>query len=65
MNRFKNIIITGGMGFIGSHVVEHIHRNTDWNIVIIDKLSYASRGFDRIRSMGLINSPRIRIFTYD
>lgn len=53
------------MGFIGSHVVEHIHRNTDWNIIIIDKLSYASRGFDRIRSMGLLNSPRIRIFTYD
>lgn len=61
----KTIIITGGMGFIGSHMVEHVHRHTDWKICIIDKLSYASRGFERIRSMGILESPRIRIFTFD
>ncbi len=59
------IIVTGGMGFIGSHFVEHIHRHTDWDIVIIDKLTYASRGFERIRSAGLIHSPRLRVFTCD
>lgn len=59
------VIITGGMGFIGSHMIEHIHRKTNWNIVILDKLNYASKGFDRIRNMGLLHSDRIRIFTVD
>lgn len=65
MKRFETILITGGMGFIGSHFVEHVHRTTDWNIIIVDKLSYASRGFERIRSMGLLSSPRIQVFTFD
>ena len=45
----KTILITGGCGFIGHHFVEHIYINTDWNIIIIDKLSYASNGFERLR----------------
>lgn len=61
----QNIIITGGMGFIGSHFVEHVFRKTNWNIIIIDKLSYASGGYDRIRDMGIINSDRIKIFPID
>jgi dTDP-glucose 4,6-dehydratase len=65
MAAIKNIIITGGMGFIGSHFVEHVHRHTNWNIIIIDKLSYASRGFDRLRSMDILHSPRIQVFTID
>ena len=43
------ILITGGCGFIGHHFVEHIYRNTDWDIIIIDKLSYASNGVERLR----------------
>jgi len=64
-NNKQRILITGGMGFIGSHVVEHIHRHTKWDIVILDKLSYASKGFERIRSMGLMNSSRLSTFTFD
>ena len=30
-------LVTGGCGFIGHHFVEHIHKSTDWNIIIIDK----------------------------
>ena len=37
----KKVLITGGAGFIGSHVVEGILKYTDWNIVILDRLSYA------------------------
>lgn len=61
----KNILITGGCGFIASHFVEHVHRKTNWNIFIIDKLSYASNGMDRLRDSELLNSSRVKIFTYD
>jgi dTDP-glucose 4,6-dehydratase len=61
----KKIIITGGCGFIGHHFVEHIYINTDWEIIIIDKLSYASNGFERLRDTGVIDSKRVRIFTND
>lgn len=61
----KTVLITGGCGFIGHHMVEHIHRNTESNIIIIDKLSYASRGYDRLRSSCLLHSPRVKIFTFD
>ena len=36
-----NILITGGAGFIGSAVVRHVVDNTSYNIVNIDKLTYA------------------------
>lgn len=61
----KKIIITGGTGFIGSHFVEHIYRNTDWDIIVIDKLTYASRGLERLRNAELLNNNRVRIFTFD
>lgn len=61
----KTIVLTGGCGFIGHHFAEHIHKNTDWNIIIIDKLNYASMGLDRLRNNKLIESPRVKIFTID
>lgn len=30
------VLVTGGSGFIGHHVVEHILSNTDWEIVVLD-----------------------------
>ena len=35
------VLITGGAGFIGSAVVREIIRNTDWQVVNVDKLTYA------------------------
>ena len=32
------VLLTGGLGFIGSHTVEHWLRNTDWEIVVMDAL---------------------------
>jgi len=35
------ILVTGGAGFIGSAVVRHIIRDTDWSVANVDKLTYA------------------------
>ena len=61
----KNILITGGCGFIGHHVVEHFLRQTDYNILILDKLNYASFGLDRLRSFSALDNPRVKVFTVD
>jgi len=61
----KTILVTGGCGFIGHHLVQHIMVNTDYNIIIIDKLTYASCGYNRIREMGYLNNNRIKIYTHD
>jgi nucleoside-diphosphate-sugar epimerase len=63
----KTILVTGGCGFIGHHVIEHLCINTDWNIIVIDKLSYASMGFDRLRDTGIFKKygDRVHVFTSD
>jgi len=35
------LIITGGAGFIGSAVIRHVIANTDWDVLNLDKLTYA------------------------
>ncbi len=42
MTTTKNILVTGGAGFIGSNFINHIlSKRDDWNIVNLDKLTYA------------------------
>ncbi len=61
----KKIIVTGGCGFIGHHLVQHLLINTNWKIIIIDKLNYASNGLERLREIGAVNNKRVRIFPID
>jgi dTDP-glucose 4,6-dehydratase len=61
----KNVLITGGAGFIGHHLVDHLIKSTDWNIDIIDKLNYASFGLKRLQDINALNNKRIRVFTFD
>ena len=42
MNKTKNILITGGAGFIGGSLIEKLLKETNHNIFNIDYLGYAS-----------------------
>ena len=35
----KNILITGGAGFIGSHLVDYLLGEVGWNVVVVDDLN--------------------------
>src|SRR5258708_5705061 len=59
------ILITGGCGFIGSHFVERLLKQTDWEIVVLDRLSYASNGLDRLRDFQAFDEKRVSLFTAD
>lgn len=61
----KKVLITGGCGFVGHHFVEHFLKNTDYDITIIDKLTYASSGFDRLRDINAFDDKRVLILTSD
>jgi dTDP-glucose 4,6-dehydratase len=37
----KKCLLTGGCGFIGSHMTEYLLRHTDWRIVILDRIDAA------------------------
>ena len=38
MGNMKRALITGAAGFIGHHVVDHMLLNTDWQLVLLDRL---------------------------
>lgn len=38
----SKIIVTGGAGFIGGHFVNYLIENTEHEVVVVDKLTYAS-----------------------
>lgn len=38
----SRIVVTGGMGFIGSHFINFLLENTNHQIMVVDKLTYAA-----------------------
>lgn len=59
------ILITGAAGFIGHHFTEHIIKNTDWEIVALDRLNYASKGWERLRDIDIYDDIRVRSIACD
>lgn len=35
------LLISGGCGFVGHHVIEAVLKNTNWDVVVLDGLNYA------------------------
>ena len=44
------MLITGGAGFIGHHIIDHILNKTNWEITSLDRLDY-SGNLNRISDM--------------
>ena len=62
------ILITGACGFVGSHLVEHILKTTDWEIVILDRLDAAgnpNRLSDMLENTEGIDRKRVKLVWWD
>ena len=59
----KKIVITGGCGFIGSHIVEHFHKKYPKSkIYVLDKITYAANIKNLIK---IKKSKRLKIYKTD
>lgn len=58
------VLLTGGAGFIGHHVVDHVLRVTDWEITLIDRLD-TSGNLNRLAEIGAVRNKRVRYFYHD
>lgn len=57
----RKILVTGGAGFIASHLIDRILRTTDDEIVILDRFTYASNGLTRLKEIGAYDNPRVKL----
>ena len=55
----KRVLITGGAGFIAHHLIGHILKTTDWEIVTLDRLDY-SGNLNRLHDLMIPFMPDIR-----
>ena len=63
MNHKNTILVTGGAGYIGSHTIVQILRNTEFEVVSIDNFSNSFPGiFDQIEA---ITGKKIRNYNID
>ena len=64
----KNVLITGGAGFIAHHIIAHIIKHTDWNITTIDRLDISgnlNRLHDILNDFSVEEKKRLKIVFHD
>jgi dTDP-glucose 4,6-dehydratase len=64
----KRVLITGGAGFIAHHLIYYLLKNTNWEIVSLDRLDYSgnlNRLDDIMSSLEEIDKKRLKIVFHD
>jgi dTDP-glucose 4,6-dehydratase len=63
----KTVLVTGGCGFIGTHLLELLLKETDYRILVADKLSYAAdaRNISKFTQQNDYNEDRIKFYYVD
>lgn len=64
----KNVLLTGGAGFIGHHIVDYIIMNTDWKITTLDRLDYSgnlNRLFEILDKYSPEQKKRVNVVFHD
>lgn len=59
-----HVLITGGLGFIPSHAVEHYLKTTDWDITVLDSLRHVGKA-ERLASIDGYDPSRVQVFWHD
>jgi dTDP-glucose 4,6-dehydratase len=64
----KRALITGGAGFIAHHLIGHVLKNTDWEIVTLDRLDYSgnlNRLNDLLADFAVEDRKRVKVVFHD
>ena len=61
-----SVLVTGGAGFVGSHLVEQLLRTTDQSIVILDNFNdFYDPRLKRAGVAPLVAQPRVKLIEVD
>lgn len=66
--RTKQVLITGGAGFIAHHTIDYLLKNTDYSIVSLDRLDYSgnlNRLHEVVSSYSPIDQKRVKVVFHD
>lgn len=62
----KNVLITGGLGFIGSECVRLVEQTTQAKkVIVLDSVTYAATDHERFQNPHMGKSPYTTLYTYD
>ena len=64
----KKVLITGGAGFISHHLIRYLIKNTNWNIVSLDRLDYSgnlNRLDDILSDFSKQEKSRVKVVFHD